>query len=328
MFLSLTMLLCMLVVPAAADGHAGPDSVTSGEAVWVAHLDVEAMLDSKLGEAMLGTLDENEHAERLEAFIEKCGFDPTEDLISITLWGRSYSPASGVAVVRAEVNRKKLLKLLDDVKNHTTFEHGEHTIHQWQQKPEHKGDDGTRFGAFHGKDITVFARTRAEIEHALAVLDGKADSQADIDEEHRVLGNAPEGAWLVGGAVDIKMPEHLPHHAAVLKKVRSAYMAMGETRGQVYFDLDLGFDSARTAKQLRQMGQGMLAMGAMHLDRLEDEDKELPHWAPLVRNTEIGGRDETISMSISMAADRIIEMAEEAAEHRHGGHGRHWKHDD
>ncbi len=324
------LLVALLWAPAAltaSDSHeapaAGADAVTSADAVWVAHLDIEAMLDSKMGKAMLDALEDEPHASRLESFTEKTGMDPTEDMVSITLWGRSFTPGDGVAVVRGEINHKKLLKLLDDVKDHAQFKHGEHTIHQWTQKPEGKHDDGTRFGAFHGDELVVFSRHRKEIEHALDVLDGKADAQSDLAANKRVLPDPSEGVWLQAAAVDIRLPKHLPPQAAALKDMHAASMAMGETRGQVYLDITMSFDNKRTADQLRQMGQGLLAMGQMRLDRLDDEEAQLPHWAPLVRTAKIGGEDEMITFTVSIAAEDVIAMAEEAEARRHGKRGHH-----
>jgi hypothetical protein len=295
----------------------------SGEAKWVAHMDVEALLASDFGQHILKQIEAGGHAEGIEEFTEKVGFDPTRDLRSITLWGEDYKPDGGVAIIEGKVDKDKLLKLAAENQGHKTAKYGNYVLQSWTQKPQNALDDGVRWGTFYRDDVVIITRDREVLEDAIDTLNDKKATMAG-QVAAALVPEASKGAFLSMAASDVPDLPKAGRRGAWLKKVHSAYAELGEADGRMFMNISASAATEKDAQQFRDMLQGMLAFARMGLDRVEENEQPLPLWAPLARAATVGGQGTVVTMVLEMATKDVIELmrsAEEARKARRARHG-------
>ena len=305
-------LTCSLILASAA--FAGPiakDQV-SADAKWVAHLDVEALLASQIVQTILAEEQKKGLAEKLAKFTETFGLDPLKDLRSVTLWGETFGPAGGVAIIQAKVDQEKLLKLLAANAGHKETKYGERAVHQWTQSPEGKGDTGIRFGTFYKDDVTVITRSEDVLKHAIDVLDAKESSLAK--EDSGLLPAESKGAFLVAAAKDITVPEEADPHAAMLRKVSGGTLVVGEDGDNVFVNASVVGKTDKDAQQFRQMAQGMLALAQVLQEQAIQAGKPAPAWAELTKGLKVGGEAAVVTMEFTGPVKDVTEMILKAAE--------------
>ena len=96
-----TGLCIMLLLSGVAVADGLDKSKVSAEAKWIAHMDFDALLSSKFGKHILNEIELQGHADAIAEFAETAGFDPRTDLADVTLWGETFEPDGGVAVIPA-----------------------------------------------------------------------------------------------------------------------------------------------------------------------------------------------------------------------------------
>ncbi|MCD6303846.1 MAG: hypothetical protein J7M21_02670, partial [Planctomycetes bacterium] len=189
--LLVTMVAAAAVTAAAAGGPLKIEQV-AGNATWVAHLDAAALLNSGIGKFLL------EQAEKKPQFLDgiakvrqTLGFDPLNDIRSITLYGTRIGDKSGVVIIDGAVDRQKIVSLLEQNPTHSTTTYGDYTLHQWtdriRSRPGAAGEEDadrpaeTKYGTFYDAQTIIVASSMDLLKHAIDVLDGKAESLAKTD---------------------------------------------------------------------------------------------------------------------------------------------------
>ena len=288
-----SLLSLFAVLSVSVSAWAGPlqKEAVSADAKWVVHLDVEGLIASDVGQAVLALARDKDPGldTKIAAIAEKIGADPLKDLKGITLYGTAFDGKDGVAVIRASVNQEKLLGLLAANESHKEITVGERKAHQWVEKKRGPGDDGVRVGAFFGDDTVVIARSVEALTKALDVLDGKQSSLA-ADSALSPDGDKPPLFWAAvmdlpvptaaeaaaeaaaAGAAEkaVKVNVKLPN-AEFLKRVSGGSLLAGSAAGEVFGKVALIARSAEDGARIRQMVQGLVAFGQMALDAKEDD---------------------------------------------------------
>jgi hypothetical protein len=153
----------------------------SADAKWSAHIDFDAAKAAKTAKQVYEDwLSHGPAQQGLRKIREVAGIDLIEDLRSLTFYGTRFVPQSGVVLVRAKVDRQRLLRFLERDSSHRVDSYRSHKLHTWQ----HAGPDGDRqtvTGCFHQPELVVIGRNRDEVEAALDVLDGRSSSLAAAD---------------------------------------------------------------------------------------------------------------------------------------------------
>jgi hypothetical protein len=144
------------------------------DAVWLAHLDMDAARDSSVMQRGW------ERAVRMHPQLDgmlrmgagMMGLNPRTDLRDVTLFGLDTDKRNGVMIVRAKCDRPLLEKMAAKAPDHATMQHRSYTLHSWTHKGWKKGTGEPVVGAFFSDDVMVFAATDARVRMALDVLDG------------------------------------------------------------------------------------------------------------------------------------------------------------
>lgn len=302
--LAVLSVVAALAAGSVALGAEFAPSDVSGDAQWVVHLDVERLLDSQMGDWLMDQVAAAGGNEKLDAFSLLFGFDPREDLGSVTLYGTTLRPDAGVAIVRGEVDHEPLLVLLELNDGHEVFEYGEHDIHRWTQDPEVPGDDGVRFGAFRGDDVTVLARTRGEVEAALDVLDGRATTLADASASG-LRTNWPGGTIMACAAAGLDtLTSGRP---ALLADVVAGAVAVGEVDGEVFMTAEMEGGSAEETDRMEDMLRGALALAQALRDRALEQGVA-PSWAPLAVGATVARTDGAVQIRLALPVSQVIDI--------------------
>ena len=260
--LAVTIGVVFLASSGLCAGSLQPEQV-SAKAKWVVHLDVEALVGSGLGQYLVarGKQKHKDAEAKLKEFTASFGFDPLKDLQSVTLYGETFGPAAGVAIIRGRYDKDKLLKLLADNQDHKELKYGERVLHRWSQSPEGKDDDGMRIGAFYSDEVVVIARTEAVLKKAIDVLAGEQASLAK--QESSLLPEAPEGTFLIAAADGFTAPEGVAPTAAVLKKLTGGTAVVGQNGDTVFPKVSRKCKNEEDATRIRKMVEGLLAFVQM-----------------------------------------------------------------
>lgn len=268
------------------------------DAKWVVHVDVDAMHDSTLvTKAYEKEAARHENADKwLASVVERTGMDPTKDLHGVTAYGSKPGEGQGVILVHAKANRTKLLEMAKKAPDFAESEHEGFKVYSWSQP------DGKTFGAFHGENIVLFAKTAEQIHGALDVLLGRFPNLAGT--ESPLTREAPTGALLVVRAVGINEVE-LPLRNPAAERVRTLDVVLGEADGKTFLDAALVTEAAEVAEQIRNIVEGVRAMATLQAG----QDPEV---AQLINAVKTNVSGETLTISAEVPVDQVWDMMEKA----------------
>ena len=235
----------------------------SADAQWLVHIDVDAIKTGSVARAVgalwLKLPGGAEHLRRAGAVV---GLNPAEDLRGITIYGRRYAEPAAVVVLRATVDRERLMAFLQGTPGFRTQPYGDHELVEWTANPGKK-DEHTVTGSFHGPGVIVFGRDGDEVRKALDVLDGRSPGLGEDDLLSP--GNVAPGTMIQARAVDLAEVE-LPFKSPLVRKSKRFCVALGEHEGEAFAAATATTESTETAEQLRAVVEGLLAMAELEFD--------------------------------------------------------------
>jgi len=272
------------------------------KAVWMMHADMDAARESTVVKRMVErAMKKHPQLETMMGMGAKMmGMDVRKDLHDVTVYGLDTDKKNAVMVVHADVNRALLEKMVDKAADHKTMKHRDFTLHQWKHKGWRGREGETVVGAFFKDDVMVFARSASQVEMALDVLAGKAES---VDGDSPLAGRVRPGSILVGRAAAIDPDTKCP----VLKQGRGYRVAMGESDGMSFYRARLEMDSDEAARQAEAVTEGFVALGKL---RFGDE----PQVMKLIDGVETTTSGSTSSITWDAKADDVWTVAEKMAE--------------
>ncbi len=272
----------------------------SADAKWLAHIDLDAVRAAGLAQKAHDVWLTRQPAKRkLEEFRKTFGIDLTQDIHSISFYGARLVPHSGVAIVRARMDRSRLLGLLTRASSHRTASYGDHTLHTWTQA-KGKKDEHTVTGCFHQATVAVFGRDADEVKAALDVLDGKSPDLAGSDSPLKI--DVPAGAMFVAGAIDLAEAD-LPFKSPVVRQTELLAVAVGEHEGQVFARARLVTGAEEVAQQMQAAVVGLRAVALLqHGDRQE--------LARAVQALEVTQDEKTVTVQWRMSVEDVLKLIE------------------
>jgi len=303
--------IAMALVVLASTAFAGPlrtDQV-AGDAKWVAHADVEAMLESGMGKFMLTEAQKKpDFVNKMTDLRQNFGFDLTRDVRGVTLYGKKVGPKAGVIILDMTVDQQKVRELLATNETHREIKYGDRTLHKWTD-PAKVGPDGeeipgkTSFGVFYDAKTVVVASSMDLLKGAIDVLDGKADDLAKT-KGLPMLPKSVEGEFMLAVASDIELPALAAKpKAAALRHITDISLQVGESKEGTFAEIVAVVSDAKRATQLRNVVQGFVALGQILMAERED----LP---VLGEKITVNGTNNTVSITAAVPTESLIEMME------------------
>ena len=272
----------------------------AAEAVWLMHLDVDAMRDSTVVQRMYARMvEKHPKVEKMMGMgAMMMGIDVRKDLHDVTVYGLDTDKKNAVMIVHADVRREQLEKMVEKARDHETRENRGITIHSWTHKGW-KGKGGPAAGAFYRDDVLVFARSADRVEMAIDVLAGKADA---VDGDSPLAGRTRPGSIMVARASEVDPDTKCP----VLRQGRGFRVAIGEHDGESFYRALLEMESEEAAELAEDVTEGLAAVIALGC---KDEDV-----TELVDKLETMTSGETCLIAWDADADDVWEVSDRMAE--------------
>ncbi len=243
-----------------------PLKAVPAEAQWVAHIDVRAMRSSDLirrfyDECIKGRAP----AKLLDMVAEHWGMDPRRDLHHVTMYSTKIADGHGVMVVKAKMDKDKLLDVAKRCPTHRSMKHEDYEIHTWTHRPG--GKDRQLAGVFQDTDVLVLASNPDLAKAALDVMDGRADSLQDADTPP--AAQVPAGTMFLLRAMGIADSEAADKHPLCAQLDRVDY-AKGQHEDQWFGHLRIDASDDDAAARIQTALKGLRAMCWLHLDAVPE----------------------------------------------------------
>ena len=252
-FLSFASLFAAgLCVAQERDGQFRATEVAA-DAKWFAHVDLTALRDSAIGKELLAQID-GEAQRKIKAFKRMISFNPIEDLDAVTVFGAGAEPDKAVALVRGVFDVEHLTDLAMAADGYKGAAHRGKTVHSWTDA---KSPGGRLYGCMVSTKIMVLGPDEDLVHAAIALAEGSGTSLEDGGTF--ALPDGGEGRPIVAAAADLAGLGGLDIESAFARRVRSVYLAAGETDGKVFARAVVGTEDERAPKLLGKMLHGVLA---------------------------------------------------------------------
>ena len=276
-------------------------SQVSADARWLAHVDFDAVKTVKAGQWIRDDwLNREATQEGLRKLRETIGFDPAEDLHSITSYGSRFEGGSGVMILRAKVDRRLLMAYLQQRLGHETNPYGDHQLHVWTQAKGKRGKQ-TMIGCFHQPTVMVLGRDPAEVKLALDVLDGKAPGLVGSDSPFDA--DAPAGTVFEARATGLDSGD-APFKSPIFRRSDLICVALGEQEGVTFFRGEMLAKSAEVAGQVRTVLEGLLAMAKLQ----HGSDEKI---LTVLQAFRVSAAERTVTVEWRGPGDEVLKLIEQ-----------------
>lgn len=278
----------------------------ANDAQWMAHLDVEELKDSAVGEFLLATLREEiaknndspisvdidlvaKELHSLTAYGSSITEDPEKNSVLIVRTGdRARSIIDGyIASLEMETDGKSGVKRLDG-KAHETYLIGNEL-----------------YATFLQDDVWVSSKSYEQIEKAQQVIEGGIKNIENSDSK---LMRADEpGFFFLATVEGFDAIADMPPQARVLQKAQGGHVALGEEGDMFKTKIALSTPDAETSNQLSRIIQGMVALASF----AEVGDERLN---TLMNNLVVEEEDRLVSIGLEYPVGGLINIIETLAD--------------
>jgi hypothetical protein len=230
-----------------------PASIIPDGARWVAHLDMEKFVATKLFEY----LDKDGRIQISDRDITRMlKIDFFKDITGLTVFGldrgRDEGRNSGaVFAVAGKFDKKRLLTLLSLDDNHQEIPYGANTIYSM--------GENDKFGAFVNDGLIVFSETREAVEKVLDTAAGKKSNFAS-SKLSAALKNIPASAFVSGVVEDLAGLGRTIKQSKFVENAKMTFFLAQEKQDNLQVRLQAEADSAENAKNMAEIAQGLIAM--------------------------------------------------------------------
>jgi len=228
-----------------------PSTVVPEGARWVAHLDMEKFVATKL----YGFLEKDGKFQIKSRDLDRwLKIDVPRDITGVTVIGFGDGTKGDAAVVvNGKFDKPKLLSMLALDEDHKEIAHGAYTIYS-------TGDD--EYGAFVNDNLVVLSESREAIQSVLDTAAGKTQNFAKSSLSAS-LKEVPAGAFLSGVMPDLTGLSRMNSQSKVLEQASGLFFLAQEKQDTLLVRLQVTAVSPESAKNIADIVQGIIAMGRM-----------------------------------------------------------------
>jgi len=290
--------------------HIDPD------AKWVMHLDLDAVDSTKIGDFLMEMIvDEADDFEEIQEIIPGFWPGPEAGIFGFTVYGTSLDVEGG-----------------DGAKDVCAIIYGNDQIAGWgrriEQVAEHEGiEDKIKTREIHGCDVWSIpmddggrvyvgkVQKRGKVAWVFSFDSNRIERSLEIISEGGKTELLPRDGWRDGtiayfststlDGLDID-----DHASRVIGGAKSVRVRIGEADGEAYLQAALDTGDTEHADKIRNIAQGLLAIGQL----MAGEDEELAVVMEVARDLEIDTSGSTVLFGLTHDADDVIGFLEEAIE--------------
>lgn len=285
----LALAALILVVPAWPGTL--PTSIIPDGARWVAHLDMEKFIATKLFEYLDKDGKFDIKSRDLNRWFK---IDVPKDITGLTVFGLEPGDKQAVFAVAGRFDKARLLTLLDLAEDHTETAYGAYTLYS-------TGSD--EYGAFINDGLIVFSESRPAIEKVLDTAAGKAKNFA-ASKLSASFKDVSSGAFLSGVVEDLAgLGKEVKQSKFVEKAGQMSFLAQ-EEKGNLQVRIQVTADSPESAKNMVDIAQGLIALA-----RLGEGDGPKAVPAFLVDGLQVKMEGKTVRLELDIPSREIANMA-------------------
>jgi hypothetical protein len=305
---SVVALLCGVVF--VGNTFAGPLvlSDVASDAKWVFHFDWESYKSTDMHMYVKTMPAREKKAAKMAEAAEMLGFNPLEDIDSVTAYGDTFEREEGVMIVKGQFAPDKAIALMQKAQSYSTKAYGKYTIHSWSMQHHHRQKKGSC--VFYDARTAVLSKDSASLISALEVLNAQEPSLM-TSSDGIVVPELSKDVFVMAYASKMEMGQH--PKAAVLKNVNAITIAAAESDGVMAVEVDLDASSADEAVLIQNAAAGMLSLGML---RAKDD----PAMTELMQAMAVRAEDNTVKLSFHKNSDELLAVMMEQIANR----SRHW----
>jgi len=303
----LAMVAATMLLTGGRARATGPDpKYVPADAKWVVHVDVDRLAKTKTFEIIKRQAEKEDPKvrEKVTQLGEALGARLPDDVHGVTLIGRDFDEKQAVLVVRAKVDKDRLLGMAKAMPGYTSSMHGTVEVSTWKDANQPNAVSG----AFLAEDVLVLGWTPADVGRMLDLSAGR-EKPAPADG---LLAGAADGTEVMAYLAANGLAELQRMHpvSPLISQVTSARISLTERGDDLTLGATLNVTSPDIAKQVKGAMEGFKALlGLAALDDDGDEDAKL--FAELSQRATVTAEGSTVTLNWPVPVKRLHELFEE-----------------
>jgi len=289
MIAALVLAALIFVVPAWPGTL--PTSVIPDGARWVAHLDMEKFVATKLYEYLEKDGKFDIKSRDLNRWFK---IDVPKDITGVTIFGLDPGDKQAVIAVAGKFDKAGLLALIALDKEHQETPYGAYTLYS-------TGSD--EYGAFINDGLIVFSENREAVEKVLDTAAGKTKSFAS-SKLNASFKDVSSGAFLSGVVGDLSGLGKGINQSKLVEKAGMMFFLAQEKQDNLQVRVQVTADTPENAKNMADMAQGLIA-----LVRLGQGEGPGAVPASLVEGLKVKLDGKTVRLELDMPSREVANMA-------------------
>lgn len=286
---ALALAALILIVPAWPGTL--PTSVVPEGARWVAHLDMEKFVATKLYEY----LEKDGRLQIKNRDISRwLKIDLFKDITGLTIFGLEPGDKQAVFAAAGKFDKAGLLALLALDKDYQEIPYGAYTLYS-------TGSD--EFGAFVNDGLIVFSENREAVEKVLDTAAGKTKSFAS-SKLNAAFKDVSSGPFLSGVVEDLSGLGKEISQSKFVEKASMMFFLAQEKQDNLQVRVQVTADSPENAKNMADMAQGLLAMA-----RLGQGEGPRAVPASLIEGLRVKLEGKTVRLELDMPSREVANLA-------------------
>jgi hypothetical protein len=286
---ALALAALILIVPAWPGTL--PTSIVPEGARWVAHLDMEKFVATKLYEYLEKDGRFEIKSRDLNRWFK---INVPKDITGLTIFGLDPGDKQAVFAVAGKFDRAGLLALIALDKEHQETPYGAYTLYS-------TGSD--EYGAFINDGLIVFSENREAIEKVLDTAAGKTKSFAS-SKLNASFKDVSSGAFLSGVVENLSGLGKEINQSKFVEKASMMFFLAQEKQDNLQVRVQVTADTPESAKNMADMAQGLIA-----LVRLGQGEGPGAIPASLVEGLRIKLDGKTVRLELDMPSREVANMA-------------------
>jgi hypothetical protein len=268
-----------------------PTSIIPDGARWIAHLDMEKFVATKLYEYL--DKKDGRFVIKNRDLTRLFKISLPRDITGLTIFGLGPGEKRAVFAIAGKFDKERLLTLLDLAEDHQETPYGAFTLYS-------TGSD--EFGAFVNDGLIVFSESRDAIEKVLDTAGGKANNFAS-SKLNAAFKDVSAGAFLSGVIEDLAgLGEKIKQSKFVGKASGMVFLAQ-EKQDSLQVRAQVTADSPESAKNMAEIAQGLIALA-----RLGQGEGRMDVPAFLVDGLQVKLEGKTVRLELNVLSREVADM--------------------
>jgi len=265
-----TLMLLSAVLMFSSSVWAAPLNRTQvpADVKWVIHVDFDTFATSEIWRLVNQEIS-NKYQKEIDAITNLFGFNPTEDIFGVTLYGIDSNEENAVFMLYGRFDKEKLLSLLALNEAYAESEYNGQKLYHWLDEK----DNQEKVGIFAADALIVISRSEQAVKSMIDLLSGKKTSLASQNDAPLAkLIEAPENAFMIMAA-----------------------------DGDMYLHIDLTAETQEAAMQIEQILVGIKAFIVL-------KHAKQPEILSLLEATKLEQSENELFLTVQYPSDKLFEI--------------------